>query len=55
MYVFMPETENRTLEEVERYYSDTYRKVTDRRIPVMGKQSEINAAFTSNELVIEKE
>lgn len=32
MFVFMPETENRTLEEIERYFSDTNRRATDRQI-----------------------
>lgn len=31
-YVFFPETEGRTLEEIEEYFSDTKRALTDRRI-----------------------
>lgn len=39
MYVFLPETENRTLEEVELYFSDKTRKLTDIHIK---KASEAN-------------
>lgn len=39
MYVFLPETENRTLEEVELYFSDKSRKLTDRHVK---KTSDLN-------------
>lgn len=36
MYFVMPETENRTLEEVEVHFSDNKRKITDIRIRKIG-------------------
>lgn len=33
----MPETENRTLEDIELYFSDKNRKLTDRKIPKTSK------------------
>lgn len=55
MFVFMPETENRTLEEVERYYSDTNRRATDRRIMriLLNTKSETNEAFSRSEVALE--
>lgn len=32
MYIFLPETENRTLEEIELFFSDSKRKITNREI-----------------------
>lgn len=32
MYFLMPETEDRTLEDIEVHFSDNQRKITDRRI-----------------------
>lgn len=32
LYVILPETEGRTLEEIEQFFSDTKRKLTDREI-----------------------
>lgn len=32
MYLYLPETENRTLEEIESYFSDSTRKFTNRQI-----------------------
>lgn len=56
MYVFMPETENRTLEEVERYFSDTTRRVTDRRIykiQLLDQKPEINRGFSQSEMALD--
>lgn len=36
----MPETENRTLEEIELYFSDKNRKITDRKIPKTSKTTD---------------
>lgn len=35
MYFAMPETEGRTLEEVEMYFSDRHRSMFDRHVPRM--------------------
>lgn len=32
MYLILPETENRTLEDIELHFSDNKRKLTDRKI-----------------------
>lgn len=39
MYKILPETEGRTLEEIEIYFSDNTRKLTDRKIPMSAKKS----------------
>lgn len=33
MYILLPETENRTLEDIERHFSDNSRSITDIKIP----------------------
>lgn len=32
MYLILPETENQTLEDIERHFSDNSKKITDRKI-----------------------
>lgn len=32
VYIIMPETENRTLEDIEMHFSDNSKKITDRKI-----------------------
>lgn len=32
IYLIMPETENRTLEDIEMHFSDNSKKITDRKI-----------------------
>ncbi|XP_058822151.1 facilitated trehalose transporter Tret1-like [Topomyia yanbarensis] len=45
MYCFLPETEKRTLEDIEIYFSDNQRKMTDIHIQQYHKQSEKEAAI----------
>lgn len=33
MYKILPETENRTLEDIEMHFSDNSKRITDRKIP----------------------
>lgn len=33
MYMILPETRNRTLEDIELHYSDNSKKITNRKIP----------------------
>ena len=37
MFNILPETENRTLEDIELHFSDDSKKLTDWRIPIRGK------------------
>lgn len=37
MYFILPETENRTLEDIELHFSDNNKKMTDRKIHKMSK------------------
>lgn len=39
MYFILPETENRTLEEIEKHFSENSRKLTDRNIQKFSDQS----------------
>lgn len=48
MYIFMPETEGRTLEEVERFFSDKNRRLTDRYVPRMFPSDERQTAGVTN-------
>lgn len=41
MYEILPETENRTLEEIELHFADNSKKINDRQIPtIQTKQNE---------------
>lgn len=46
MYKILPETENRTLEDIEMHFSDNSKKLTDRKISKI--QSEENGNVTNN-------
>lgn len=50
MYFLMPETEDRTLEDIEVHFSDNQRKITDRRIQknVSVKSFNIPSGLVSN-------
>lgn len=48
MYIFLPETEGRTLEEVERFFSDKNRKLTDRYVPRMLSTDDRQLAGVTN-------
>ncbi|XP_058448099.1 facilitated trehalose transporter Tret1-like [Malaya genurostris] len=49
VYFFLPETEKRTLEDIEIYFSDNKRKLTDLHIKQNSKQSEKEAISNSRE------
>lgn len=44
MYQILPETENRTLEEIELHFSDNKRKINDRHIKKISP-STVDSAF----------
>lgn len=44
MYLIMPETEGRTLEDIEYYFSDNKRKLTNIHIPI--NVCEVNTSKT---------
>lgn len=51
MYYVLPETENRTLEDIELHFSDNSKKFTDRNIPKMkSKQKTVRNGRDSSEL-----
>ncbi|XP_031637062.1 facilitated trehalose transporter Tret1-like [Contarinia nasturtii] len=43
MYKILPETENRSLEDIEMHFADNSKKFTDRKIPKISKQKRANA------------
>lgn len=47
LYLVLPETEGRTLEEIENYFSDKTRSVIDRNIRPLGVASGTTTAVTS--------
>lgn len=54
MYKILPETENRTLEEIELHFADNNKKLTDRKIAKIheNKNSYENNGFTAKPKVI---
>lgn len=54
MYKILPETENRTLEDIEMHFADESKKITDHKIPKKSKQSQQmqRKAIESNEVSI---
>lgn len=51
MYFLLPETENRSLEDIEIHFSDNDRKMTDRKIK---KSSKNTATATDSEKPVEQ-
>lgn len=49
MYNILPETEGRTLADIEMHFSDKTKKITHHKIP-KSKNSNIKDAFDSNEM-----
>lgn len=53
MYQILPETENRTLEEIEMHFADGTKKLTDRKIPKLKVRQNVGEIPTRPVLVIE--
>lgn len=43
MYNILPDTDNRTLEEIELHFADNSKKITDRKIQKINSKSEIKS------------
>lgn len=48
IYVYLPETEGRTLEEIELFFSDNKRPMSDRKIKPSTTTKELKLATISN-------
>lgn len=47
-YFILPETENRSLEEIELHFSDKSKKLTDRYIAKTSKEKQINVELKNH-------
>lgn len=50
-YNILPETENRSLEDIERHFSDNSKKLTDRHIPISKNAGSLENSAKANESV----
>lgn len=49
MYKILPETENRSLEDIEMHFSDNSKKITHHKIPKIGsKRSTLESSFDTS-------
>lgn len=51
MYLILPETENRSLEDIERHFSDNSKKITDHKIAKMSTADRIEEAKDKENLL----
>lgn len=50
MYATLPETEGKTLEEIELHFSDNSKKITDRNIKKVAKDIQIKSNSTTGDV-----